>query len=193
MKTKKKQRKKSLKVRLKWKYSHVRKKSWSTVWICLKDVYVCSAKSRKLVFQRRRLSSYVNLTFIYERWLVITASWEDPAAVVFVSNKFMSPWQCVICLVIAREIFLLQSDCSAITKVYNFLLLSLLYSFVGHKTNVKNGGHFIQKLDIFRHRPICGLFPSNCQSLWQTFKFQRIMQALLFAKHVTAFAVALSG
>ena len=51
---------------------------------------------------------------------------------------------CVICLVIAREIFLFQSDCSAITKVYNFLLLSLLYSFVGHKTNVKNGGHFIQ-------------------------------------------------
>ena len=49
------------------------------------------------------------------------------------------------------------------------------------------------KLDIFRHRPICGLFPSNCQSLRQTFKFQRIMQALLFAKHVTAFAVALSG
>ena len=123
MKTKKKQRKKSLKVRLKWKYSHVRK-SWSTVWICLKGVYVCSAKSRKLVFQRRRLSSYVSLIFIYEQWLVITASWEDPAAVVFVSNKFMSP--SVICLVIAREIFLLQSDCSAITKVYNFLLLSLL-------------------------------------------------------------------
>ena len=142
MKTKKKQRKKSLKVRLKWKYSHVRKKSWSTVWIWLKDVYVCSAKSRKLVFQRRRLSSYVNLIFIYEQWLVITASWEDLAAVVFVSNKFMS--SCVICLVIAREIFLFQSDCSAITKVYNFLLLSLLYSFVGHKTNVKNGGHFIQ-------------------------------------------------
>ena len=130
----------------------------------------CSAKSRKLVFQRRRLSSYVNL---------ITASWEDLAAVVFVSNKFMS--SCVICLVIAREIFLLQSDCSAITKVYNFLLLSLLYSFVGHKTNVKNGGHFIQKLDIFRHRPICAPFPSKCQSLRQT--FQRIIQALLFAKH----------
>ena len=86
----------------------------------------CSAKSRKLVFQRRRLSSYVNLIFIYEQWLVITASWEDLAAVVFVSNKFMS--SCVICLVIVREIFLLQSDCSAITKVCNFLLLSLLYN-----------------------------------------------------------------
>ena len=79
----------------------------------------CLAKSRKLVFQRRRLSSYVNLIFIYEQWLVITASWEDLAAVVFVSNKFMS--SCVICLVIAREIFLLQSDCSAITKVCNSL------------------------------------------------------------------------
>ena len=42
------------------------------------------------------------------------------------SNKFRS--SCVICLVIAREIFLLQSDCSAITKVYNFLLLNLLYN-----------------------------------------------------------------
>ena len=35
---------------------------------------------------------------------------------------------CVICLLIAREIFLLQSDCSAITKVHNFLLLGLLYN-----------------------------------------------------------------
>ena len=40
------------------------------------------------------------------------------------SKKFMS--SCVICLVIAREIFLLQSDCSVITKVHNFSLLSLL-------------------------------------------------------------------
>ena len=31
----------------------------------------------------------------------------------------------VICLVIAREIFLLQSDCSAVTKVRNFSLLTL--------------------------------------------------------------------
>ena len=50
--------------------------------------------------------------------LVITASWEDLAAVVFVSNRFMS--SCVICLVIARQIFLRQSDCSAITKVHKF-------------------------------------------------------------------------
>ena len=40
------------------------------------------------------------------------------------SKKFMS--SCVICLVIEREIFLLQSDCSAIIKVHNFSLLSLL-------------------------------------------------------------------
>ena len=38
-------------------------------------------------------------------------------AVVFVSNTFMS--SCVICVVIAREIFLLQSDCPEITKVHN--------------------------------------------------------------------------
>ena len=31
----------------------------------------------------------------------------------------------VICLVIASEIFLLQSDCSAITKVYNFFAVEL--------------------------------------------------------------------
>ena len=66
------------------------------------------------------------LIFIYEQWLVITASWEDLAAVVFVSNKFMSSY--VICLVIAREFFRLRSDCSAITKVHNFSLLSLLYN-----------------------------------------------------------------
>ena len=66
----------------------------------------CAAKSRKDVFS--------DDDFIYEHWLVITASWEDLAAVVSVSNKYMSP--CVICVVIAREIFLLQSDCSEITK-----------------------------------------------------------------------------
>ena len=32
---------------------------------------------------------------------------------------------CVICLVIAREISLLQSDCSAIIKVYNFFFVEL--------------------------------------------------------------------
>ena len=33
------------------------------------------------------------------------------------NNKFLS--SCVICLVIAREIFLIESHCSAITKVHN--------------------------------------------------------------------------
>ena len=46
--------------------------------------------------------------------MVITASREDLAAVVFVNNKSMS--SCVICVVIAREIFLLKSDCPEITK-----------------------------------------------------------------------------
>ena len=53
----------------------------------------CSAKSRKHVFSGDdswRLSSFFKLVFIYEHWLFITASWEDLAAVVFVSNKFMS-------------------------------------------------------------------------------------------------------
>ena len=52
---------------------------------------------------------------------------------------------CVICLVIAREIFLLQWDCSAITKVL----------CKGYKINVKNGGHFIQ----------IGYFPTQT-NLW---------------------------
>ena len=46
------------------------------------------------------LSALELVNNIYEQWLVITASLEDRAAVVFVSNKFMS--SCVICLFIAR-------------------------------------------------------------------------------------------
>ena len=49
-------------------------------------------------------------------------------AVVFVSNKYLFMSSRVICHVIAREVFLLHSDCLAITKVHNFLLLSLLYN-----------------------------------------------------------------
>ena len=52
--------------------------------------------------------------------LLIEKTWQQ---LFFVSNKYMS--SCVICLVIAREIFLLQSDCSAITKVHNFLAVEL--------------------------------------------------------------------
>ena len=75
----------------------------------------CSVKSRKHVFSEEDCHPSLNYSlFIYEHWLVITASWEDFAAVVFVSNKSMSSF--VICVVIAREIFLLQSDCREITK-----------------------------------------------------------------------------
>ena len=42
---------------------------------------------------------------------------------VFVTNKFKLMSSCVICLVIAREIFLPQPDCSVITKVHDFSLL----------------------------------------------------------------------
>ena len=41
----------------------------------------------------------------------------------FVTNKFKLLSSCVICLVIAREIFLPQPDCSVITKVHDFSLL----------------------------------------------------------------------
>ena len=78
-------------------------------------MYVLLGEIQKTRFWRRRLSSFFKLTFIYEHWLVITR--EDLAAVGFVSNKFMS--SCVICAVIAREIFLLQLDYLEITKVHN--------------------------------------------------------------------------
>ena len=42
---------------------------------------------------------------------------------VFVTDKFKLMSSCVICLVIAREIFLPQPDCSVITKVHDFSLL----------------------------------------------------------------------
>ena len=146
----------------------------------------CSAKSGKLFFERRRLWSYFKLLLIYEQWLVITASWKDLAAVVVVSNNFKTNLSsCVIYLVIAREIFLLKSDCSVITKVHklNFSLLSLTY-FAKDEQTLKMEDT-LYKMDIFRHRPICGLFPLKCQSLRQT--FQRIIQALLLAKHLRRF------
>ena len=76
------------------------------------------------------------------------------------SNNFKTNLSsCVICLVIAREIFLLKSDCSAITKVHklNFSLLSLTY-FAKDGQTLKMEDT-LYKMDIFRHRPICGLFP----------------------------------
>ena len=125
--------------------------------------------------KRRRLSSF---TFIYELWLVITASWEHPAAVVFMSYKFMS--SCVICLVIAKQIFLFQSDCLAITKRAYFFVIELIM------INLK-AEDTLHKLDIFWHRTttLGGLFPLECQSLCQT--FQQILQALLFVKHLHHF------
>ena len=89
---------------------------------------------------------------------------------------------CVICLVIVREIFLLQSDCSAITKVRNFSLLSLTCFVKDKLKQTLKTVDTLYKLDIFRHRPICGLFPLKCQSLRKT--FQRIIQALLLAKRL---------
>ena len=68
-----------------------------------------------------------------------------PGSKCFVSNKFMSSY--VICLVIAKEIFHFQSDCSPITKVHNifrywaFFIVNL---FCKRQRNVKNRGHFIQ-------------------------------------------------
>ena len=64
----------------------------------------CSAKSRKHVFSEDDCHPSLNLhSFTKIGWsLRLFETWK---AVVFVSNKFLS--SCVICLVIAREIFLL--------------------------------------------------------------------------------------
>ena len=87
METKQKQRQNSLKVHL---------KSWSMVWIPALKRCLCFAwrNPENLFFSVELVNN------IYEQWLVITASLEDRAAVVFVSNKFMS--SCVIFLFIAR-------------------------------------------------------------------------------------------
>ena len=54
---------------------------------------------------------------------------------------------CVICVVIAREIFLLQSDCPEITKVRNKF-----------KNNNKNGNLTLLKMLLMTS---CGLFCSQ--------------------------------
>ena len=86
----------------------------------------CLEKSRTHVFNEDDCHPSLNLySFTNIGWSLrlLQKTWK---AVVFVSNKFMS--SCVICLVIAREIFPFLSDCSAITKVHKFSLLSLLYN-----------------------------------------------------------------
>ena len=56
---------------------------------------------------------------------------------------------CVICVVIAREIFLLQSDCPEITKVRNKF-----------KHNNKNG-NFTLKINVVDDQLVSVLFPVN--------------------------------
>ena len=69
----------------------------------------CSAKPRKHVFSEDDCHPSLNLySFMNIGWSLRLLE-KDLAAVVFVSSKFMS--SCVICVVIAREIFLPQSDC----------------------------------------------------------------------------------
>ena len=65
----------------------------------------CLAKSRKYIFSEDDCHPSLNLhsfTNIGSSLRLLEKTWK---AVVFVSNKFMS--SCEICLVIAREIFLL--------------------------------------------------------------------------------------
>ena len=99
---------------------------------------------------------------------------------------------CVICLVIAREMLLLQSDCSAITKVRNFSLLSLT-RFVNDKLKqTLKTEDTLYKLHIFRHRPICGLFPLECRLYGRLFN-ESFTLYYSWRNVSTAFAVGLSG
>ena len=52
------------------------------VWIRWKDVYVLLGEIQKTCFLAKTIVTPYFI-FIYEQWLVITASWEDLAAVVF--------------------------------------------------------------------------------------------------------------
>ena len=100
---------------------------------------------------------------------------------------------CVICLVIARDIFLLQSDCQAITKVHNFSVLSLLYNQLvlqDIKQTLKTEDT-LYKLNIFRDRPICGLFLLNV-SLYGRL-FNESFRLYYLRNIFTAFAVGLIG
>ena len=76
----------------------------SGVWFGFAEKTFCLAKSRKHVFSEDDCHPSLNLhSFTNIGWsLRLFETWK---AVVFVSNKFLS--SCVICLVIAREIFLL--------------------------------------------------------------------------------------
>ena len=73
------------------------KKTWSMAWICWKDVYVLLSEIQKTCFLAKTTVILLQTYTHYEHWLIITVSWEDLAAVIFVINKFMC--SCVICLV----------------------------------------------------------------------------------------------
>ena len=92
------------------------------VWIWLKDIYVLLGKIQKTCFLAK---TTVILLYIHLRPMAGHYGFlRRPGSSFLVSNKFMSSY--VICLLIAREIFLLHSDCSSITNVHSFSPLTLL-------------------------------------------------------------------
>ena len=54
------------------------------VWIWLKDVYVLLGEIQETCFLAKTAVILFFPIFIYEQWLVITASWKDLEAVIFV-------------------------------------------------------------------------------------------------------------
>ena len=98
---------------------------------------------------------------------------------IFVSNKFV--FLCNLSCYCKRNC-LASVGLFGDNKSASFFAIELtlwLTCFVKDKQRLKTEDT-LYKLDISRHRPICGLLPAECQSLRQT--FQRIIQALLFGK-----------
>ena len=100
---------------------------------------------------------------------------------IFVSNKFV--FLCNLSCYCKRNC-LASVGLFGDNKSASFFAIELtlwLTCFLKDKQRLKTEDT-LYKLDISRHRPICGFLPAECQSLRQT--FQRIIQALLFAKHL---------
>ena len=65
------------------------------VWFGLTEKILCFARRNPENFHfLAKMTVILLYIFIYEQWLVITASREDLAAVVFVRTKFMSHFLC---------------------------------------------------------------------------------------------------
>ena len=136
----------------------------------------CSAKSRKLVFSDDNCHPSL-YSFKNNGWSLrlLEKTWQQ-LFLIFVSNKFV--FLCNLSCYCKRNCL---ASVWLFGKSFRYWANFMINLFVKDKQRLKTEDT-LYKLDISRHRPICGLLPAECQSLQQT--FQRIIQALLFAKHL---------